>query len=163
MSGEKMSAEIIATTVTTTTEKTLQAATAAEVEAVMTDAQLRRELPRSTTELVGQTAGDVTQGLGRHPLMLGVVILNIIGIGCAVYFLSLLINGQQGHLKELLEIQTSHLKQVLDVHNREFDALMDMQAKSAAALAAMAASLTPPPTAPVSQQQPPAPTQPSRR
>jgi hypothetical protein len=153
--------DIIATSVTTTTEKTLQAATASEVEAVMSDAQLRRELPRSTTELVGQTAGDVTHGLGRQPLMLGVVILNIIGIAAAIFFLNLLISGQQQHLGNLLKLQTDQLSQIVSVHNREFDALMDMQAKSAAALAAMAASLTPPPSAPVSQQQTPAPT-PSR-
>ena len=92
-----MMAEVTVTT--TTTEKTLQAATAAELDAVMSDVN-RRELPRSTIELVGQAAGDVTHGLGRQPLMLGVVILNIIGIGCAVYFLSLLINGQQRHLEQ---------------------------------------------------------------
>ena len=85
--------------------------------------------------------------------MLGVVILNIIGIGCAVYFLSLLINGQQRHL-QIAGNSDFAQKQDLEVHNREFDALMDMQAKSAAALATMAASLTPPPSAPVSQQQP---------
>jgi hypothetical protein len=156
--------EIIATTVTTTTEKTLQAASAAEIEAVMSDQQVRRELPRSTTELVGQASSDVVSGLGKGGSAgLALVILNVIGIAAAIFFLNLLISGQQQHLGNLLRLQTGQLQEIIQVHNREFDALMDMQAKSAAALAAMAASLTPPPSAPVSQQSPPPPPQPGRR
>ena len=156
--------DIIATTVTTTTEKTLQTASAAEIEAVMTDQhQIRRELPRSTTELVGQATSDVVGGLGRGSAGLALVILVGLGVAAAVFFLNLLIQGQQSHLANLLKLQTEQLKEIVQVHNREFDALMDMQAKSAAALAAMAASLTPPPSAPVSQQQPAPPPPPGRR
>ena len=39
----------------------------------------------------------------------GVVILNVIGIGCAVYFLDLLIKGQQTHLGALLSVQRSQI------------------------------------------------------
>ena len=58
--------------------------------------------------------------------MLGVVVLNVIGILAAVYFLNLLIAGQQRHLANLLDIQTSNLSTILNVHNREFDALMEL-------------------------------------
>lgn len=105
-----------------------------------------REFPRSSVELAGQAVSDVTHGIHRgSPLMMGVVVLNIIGIGCAVYFLSLLINGQQKHLGELLTLQQAQIKQITEVHNREFDALMDMQTKANAALANVHALYTPPP------------------
>lgn len=97
----------------------------------------RRQLPQSTIQAASQLSGDVVSGLGRSPLMLGVVVLNIIGIVAAVYFLNLLIHGQQQHLQNLLMNQQGHLKEIiednkvqttliLNVHNREFDALMEM-------------------------------------
>ena len=96
-----------------------------------------RPLPIGTTQLAGQAAGDVVSGLAKSPWMLGIVVINLIGIVAAVYFLNLLIGGQQKLFNELMTVQQAHLKQILDgqavqyksildVHNREFDALVDM-------------------------------------
>lgn len=97
----------------------------------------RRQLPQSTVQAASQLSGDVVSGLGRSPLMLGVVVLNIIGIVAAVYFLNLLIHGQQQHLQGLLTMQKEQIEklsnvnneqmsQLRAVHNREFDAMMEM-------------------------------------
>ena len=72
-----------------------------------------REFPRSTVELAGQSVSDITHGIQRgSPLMMGVVVLNVIGIGCAVYFLSLLINGQATHLGNLLTLQQGQINKI---------------------------------------------------
>jgi hypothetical protein len=103
--------------------------------------QQYRPMPVSTFQLAGQTTADVVSGLGKSPLMLSVVVLNVIGILAAVYFLNLLIHGQQQHLEKLLSVQQAHLKEVLDgqaaqykeilrVHDREFDALVEMAGRA---------------------------------
>lgn len=86
----------------------------------------RRPLPISTMQLAGQASSDVIGGLGKTPLMLGVVMLNMIGIAAAVYFLNLLISGQQQHLKSLLDVQQSQFKELVVMHKSEFDALLAM-------------------------------------
>jgi hypothetical protein len=103
----------------------------------------RRPLPQSTVQLIGQTSSDVVSGISKTPLMLGVITLNLVGVVAAVYFLNLLIHGQQAHLANLLDLQTAHLKTIIDTHNREFDALMQMNAKVTDALQT---ANTPPPT-----------------
>ena len=97
----------------------------------------RRQLPQSTVQAAAQVSGEIVSGLGRSPAVLGIVILVAITVGAAIYFLQLLINGQQRHLQGLLTIQQAHitdliahhkeqLGQIVTVHNREFDALMEM-------------------------------------
>ena len=97
----------------------------------------RRPLPQGTLQAASQVSGDVVEGLSRTPLMFGIVVLNVIAIAAAVYFLNLLIHGQQQHLQGLLTVQQAHIKDLIDhhkgqldqivsVHNREFDALMEM-------------------------------------
>lgn len=81
--------------------------------------------PVSTVQMAHATTDAVVTGLGKSPLMLGVVVLNVIGIAAAVYFLNLLISGQQQHLANLLTLQTAQLQEILTVHNHEFDALME--------------------------------------
>jgi hypothetical protein len=72
-----------------------------------------------------QLAGRTVEGLtAPSPFMLGIVILNVVGIGAAIYFLNILITGQQGHLAQVLEVQQTEVRQILEMHNREFDALM---------------------------------------
>src|SRR5262245_14680027 len=94
----------------------------------------RQQLPQSTVQAAAAISGDVVSVLVRSPSMLAVVVLNVIGIVAAVYFLNLLIHGQQAHLKELLSVQQEHVKNlseagqkhitaILEVHNREFDAM----------------------------------------
>jgi hypothetical protein len=83
--------------------------------------------PMTATQLAGHGVTSVVSGLqAPSPWMLGVVILNILGIGAAVYFLNILITGQQGHLKQVLEVQQSELATIMMMHNREFDALLQM-------------------------------------
>ena len=85
------------------------------------------DLPSGPVQLVGHTVGHVTEGLtGRSPWMLGLLLLNCVGIAAAVYFLNILIRGQQGHLAQVLEVQQTEVRQILDMHNREFDTLMKM-------------------------------------
>jgi len=108
-----------------------------------------RPIPTSTFQLVGQTTQDVVGGISKTPLMLGVITLNLIGIIAAVYFLNLLIGGQQKHAASLLELQTSQMEKILSVHNREFDALIDMQKSLTARLDAAPTPLpVPPPVTP---------------
>ncbi len=105
-----------------------------------------RPLPVSTVQLAGQTTDQVVGGLAKSPIMLGVVVINLIGIVAAVYFLNLLIAGQQKLFTELLNVQQEHLKEILggqgvqykallDMHNREFDAFVDMNSKGSPATA----------------------------
>ena len=112
----------------------------------------RRPLPTTTIQAAGQAVGDVTAGLGRTPLMLGIVVLNIAGILAAVYFLNVLIVGSMKHTNELLEIQTVHLEKILAVHNREFDALMDLASRLELAARNPGAPPPPPPATPPAQR-----------
>ena len=105
-----------------------------------------RPLPHSTFQLVGQTTQDVVGGVTKTPLMLGVILLNVVGIAAAVYFLNLLISGQQAHLGNLLTLQTNNMNMILETHNREFDALMLMNARVTEAL--QKATESPPPSPP---------------
>ena len=73
-----------------------------------------RPLPVSTVQLAGQATSDVVGGMAKSPIMLGVVVINLIGIVAAVYFLNLLIAGQQKLFTELLNVQQTHLKQILE-------------------------------------------------
>ena len=82
------------------------------------------QLPTTVTQLAGHGIASVVGGL--TPAMLGVLLLNVVGIGAAIYFLNLLISGQQQHLRSLLVVQQSQITQVLRTHDREFDALMAM-------------------------------------
>ena len=59
---------------------------------------------------------------GLTPAMLGVLLLNICGIGAAIYFLNILITGQQNHLQNLLDVQERQMSLIVRVHDREFDA-----------------------------------------
>lgn len=130
------------------------------VGAVLSEAG--RPLPTTTMQLAGHATGAVVEGLtgsNKAPWMLGVLILNCIGIAAAVYFLNVLITGQQAHLKELLEVQRSQQEAVLTMHKWEFDALMEMSRANAALLS----QLPPAPAAAVAPPPPPPPPFPVRR
>jgi hypothetical protein len=101
----------------------------------MTDRTQPAHLPQTMPQMVGHGITTVVGGL--TPAMLGVLLLNLVGIGAAVYFLNLLISGQQQHLENLLQVQTAQMDKVLSVtqaqmtavlrtHDREFDMLMAM-------------------------------------
>jgi len=86
----------------------------------------QRTLPLTTMQLAGHATSEVVQGVGRTPLMLGVIVLNLIGVGAAVFFLNLLISGQQQHLKALLEVQDKQQTELITMHKQEFDQLLQM-------------------------------------
>jgi len=86
----------------------------------------QRTLPLTTMQLAGHATSEVVQGVGRTPLMLGVIVLNLIGVGAAVFFLNLLISGQQQHLKALLEVQDKQQTELITMHKAEFDQLLQM-------------------------------------
>jgi hypothetical protein len=130
-----------------------------EVHKMESEQQPSRPLPHSTFQLIGQTTQDVVGGVTKTPLMLGVILLNVAGIAAAVYFLNILISGQQQHLGNLLTLQTNNLNTVIETHNREFDALMLMNAKITDTLKEIAA----PPPAPPPPTQPPPSTPSTRR
>jgi hypothetical protein len=108
-----------------------------------------RPMPHSTFQLIGQTTQDVVGGVTKTPLMLGVILLNVAGIAAAVYFLNILISGQQQHLGNLLTLQTNNLNTIIETHNREFDALMEMNARMIAMQAKQEQTPAPPAPAPV--------------
>ena len=94
-----------------------------------------QSLPQNMPQLVGHGITTVVGGL--TPAMLGLLLLVVAGLGSAVYFLDLLISGQQAHLENLLNVQQTQMDKVLGVtqgqmtallrtHDREFDALMAM-------------------------------------
>jgi hypothetical protein len=64
----------------------------------------RRPLPTSTVQVAGQAATDVIGGLKQQPLMLAIVILNLIGIGAAVWFVNNLEERQHARSVELLKM-----------------------------------------------------------
>jgi hypothetical protein len=109
----------------------------------------RRALPQNTVALVGHATSEVVGGIVKTPLMLAVLLLNIIGIGAAVYFLNILIQGQQRHLAALLLQQSSQQTELLIMHKHEFDALLTMipraEAQSVPTAPASAPPSTPPP------------------
>jgi hypothetical protein len=98
----------------------------------------RQPLPQSTVQLVAQTSDALIGGLGKSPLMLGVITLNLIGIASAVFFLNLLIQGQQKHLAALLEVQNRQQTEIVTLHKAEFDALLEMANRLATAPAPLA-------------------------
>ena len=69
-------------------------------------------LPMNTTQLVGHSVSTVVGGL--TPAMLGLLLLVLVGVGAAVYFLNILIKGQQQHLENLLEVQQHQMDRVLN-------------------------------------------------
>jgi hypothetical protein len=105
------------------------------------------QLPMTATQLVGHGVEAITNRL--TPVALGVLLLNLVGIGAAVYFLNVLIVGQQQHLENLLNVQQAQITQVLHTHDREFDTLMAMVAKAYEAAREPPPSPLPPPDIPL--------------
>jgi hypothetical protein len=86
-----------------------------------------RPLPQTTLQFAGHAAENVVSGLsGRSPYMLGIVVLNVLGIAAAIYFLNVLITGQQNHLANLLTLQQHDQEQLLLMHKDEFNQLLQM-------------------------------------
>lgn len=89
-----------------------------------------RPLPMSTVQAAGQAVGDVTSGLKRTPVALAVIVLNLLGIAAAVYFLNVLIKGQQLHMTEVIEADQKQFNVLVDMHSKEFDALLALAARN---------------------------------
>jgi len=102
--------------------------TVTERQMTNTDQNLppRRELPVSTVQLAAITSDAVISGLGKSPYLLGLIVLTMIGVGAAIYFLQILITGQATHLNNLLQQQTKQQSELLAMHKAEFEALLEM-------------------------------------
>lgn len=111
-------------------------------------AEQYRPMPMSTVQAAGQAVGDVTSGLKRTPIALAVIVLNLLGIGSAVYFLNVLIRGQSAHMTEVIETDAKQFNVLIDMHAREFDALLALAARNNApppAIPAPTVTVPPPP------------------
>jgi len=72
-----------------------------------------RSQPQSTVQVVGRVAEDVVGGFRGQPLLLGIVVLNVVGIVAALYFLNLLAQNNSTHLKQLMEQTAAHFEAVM--------------------------------------------------
>ena len=107
--------------------------------------------PQSTVQLAHATSDAVISGLAKSPYLLGVVVIVMVGVGAAIYFLQILITGQAAHLAALLSTQQRQQTELVLLHKQEFDALLEM---------ANRLSAVPPPSSPIAPgspilQQPP--------
>jgi hypothetical protein len=59
--------------------------------------------PQGTIQVAGQVASDVVTGLKQQPAMLSLVILNLVGIGAALYFFSTLANLSRERMDMILK------------------------------------------------------------
>jgi hypothetical protein len=82
--------------------------------------------PQSTVQLAHATSDAVISGLAKSPYLLGVVVIVLVGVGAAIYFLQILITGQAFHLNNLLQQQTRQQSELLAMHKSEFEALLEM-------------------------------------
>jgi hypothetical protein len=60
--------------------------------------------PSNIVQASGQLAAEVVSGLKGQPLMLAIIILNLIGIGAAVWFVNNLEERQHARSVELLKM-----------------------------------------------------------
>lgn len=63
----------------------------------MTD---QRPPPQNTIQAVGAAASDVVAGLKVQPMLLGLIVLNIIAVAAALWFLNRLVDHGQAKQKE---------------------------------------------------------------
>jgi hypothetical protein len=64
--------------------------------------------PQGTIQAAGKVASDVVSGLKQQPAMLGLVIINIIGIAAALYFLSSLASIAKDRMELILKACLPH-------------------------------------------------------
>lgn len=65
--------------------------------------------PRSTMQAVGKVAEDVVSGLKANPVLLGLLLLNAIGIGAATWFLTKLTETSQERWQALFNACLPHI------------------------------------------------------
>jgi hypothetical protein len=59
--------------------------------------------PQSVIQATGQIASDVVGGLKSQPVLLGLLVLNAIGIAAACWFLSVLAESQSKRMDQILK------------------------------------------------------------
>jgi hypothetical protein len=107
--------------------------------------------PQSTVQLAHATSDAVISGLAKSPYLLGVVVIVLVGVGAAIYFLQILITGQATHLASLLSVQQKQQTELVTLHKQEFDALLEMANRLAMPIAppiVQGSQLPPPPRPP---------------
>ena len=115
-------------------------------------AEQYRPAPVTTVQAAGQAVGDVTSGLKRTPIALAVIVLNLMGIGAAVYFLNVLIKDQSHHMTEVIEADARQFNLLIDMHAKEFDALLALAARTNVPPPAASLPVVPPPPPPTTRR-----------
>lgn len=64
---------------------------------------VERPLPQSTVQAAGRVAEDVVSGLKAQPMLLGLIVLNVIGIGATLWFLHELIEISNVRYTQLMK------------------------------------------------------------
>ena len=74
-----------------------------------------RPPPQSTIQAAGYVAEDVVSGLRTQPLLLGLVVLNCIGIAAALWFLNLIAANNAAHLEQIMTINDKQMTKALEL------------------------------------------------
>jgi hypothetical protein len=82
---------------------------------VKPDEPQQRPLPTSTVQVAGQAASDVIGGLKQQPMLLALVLLNVIAVAAALWF-----------LRDLHERQRSNVELVVKSFEKENAANRDL-------------------------------------
>jgi len=72
-----------------------------------------RPPPQSTIQAAGRVAEDVVGGLQKAPIMLGVIVLNVILVGAALYFLSTLSENARKHREDLMAQNAKQFEELM--------------------------------------------------
>jgi hypothetical protein len=67
--------------------------------------------PQSSVQAAGQVAEDVVAGLQQQPWLLGIVILNVIGISAALWFLHEIMAQSHENMRDLMRACVPHYQQ----------------------------------------------------
>ena len=110
--------------------------------------------PQSTVQLAHATSDAVISGLAKSPYLLGVVVIVLVGVAAAIYFLQILITGQAFHLNNLLQQQTRQQSELLAMHKQEFEALLEMSNRLSPVPTPSSAASPIAPGSPILQQPP---------
>jgi len=73
----------------------------------------QRPPPQSTVQAVSQVTSDVVGGLKSNPIILAIIVLNVILVGAALYFLNTLAENARKHREDLMEQNAKQFEQLM--------------------------------------------------
>src|SRR5262245_41525736 len=81
----------------------------------------QRPPPQSTVQAVGRVADDVVGGLKSSPIILAIIVLNVILVAAALYFLNTLAENARTHREDLMKQNAQQFDQLMKLcTSREF-------------------------------------------